>query len=353
VYDQRMGLFRNSKIAIFSDLHIGVHQDSKFWHDISLDWAKWYIGDLKDKGIEDIVFCGDYFHTRDEVNVDTLHFGTKLLELFNDFNVVMLVGNHDCYLKDSSEVNSIAQYKNWANITIIDTPLSVKEYGKSLNFIPWGIKLDGIPKSDITFGHFEIQLFRMNSFALCDDGFLAEEILEKSPLIFSGHFHLKDEKEYGNGKIIYVGNPFQMDFNDAGTEKGYYTIDLESGETEFTKNTKSPKHFNFKLSDLISEKTITDSIKEKFSNNFIKLKIDRRITPEDTEFLLTVFKSLNPSQLNVEYESSVSDYDLEEEKRDFSGIDVQQAIIEFIDMLDTNNKKDLIQYTIELYQKSL
>jgi len=83
------------------------------------------------------------------------------------------------------------------------------------------------------------------------------------------------------------------------------------------------------------------------------LKIDRRITPEDTEFLLTVFKSLNPSQLNVEYESSVSDYDLEEEKRDFSGIDVQQAIIEFIDMLDTNNKKDLIQYTIELYQKSL
>lgn len=348
-----MGLFKNSKIAIFSDLHIGVHQDSKYWHDISWEWANWYISDLKYKGITDVVFCGDYFHTRDEVNVDTLHFGTKLLELFKDFNLIMIVGNHDCYLKDSSEVNSIAQYKNWPNVTIVDVPLKVSEYGKTINFIPWGIKLDGIPQADITFGHFEIQLFRMNTFALCDDGFLAEEILEKSPLVFSGHFHLKDEKQYGDGKIIYVGNPFQMDFNDAGTEKGYYTIDLKTGETEFTKNTKSPKHFNFKLSELISKKTITDDIKEKFLNNFIKLKIDRRITPEDTEFLLTVYKSLNPSQLNVEYEANVSEYDLEEEKRDFSGIDVQQAIIEFIDMLDTNNKKDLIQYTIELYQKSL
>lgn len=353
MYITGMGLFKNSKIAIFSDLHIGVHQDSKFWHDISLEWAKWYIGDLKKKGITDIVFCGDYFHTRDEVNVDTLHFGTKLLELFSDFNLVMIVGNHDCYLKDSSEVNSIAQYKNWPNVKIVDSTLSVEEYGKTLNFIPWGIKLADIPKADVTFGHFEIQLFRMNTFALCDDGFLAEEILEKSPLIFSGHFHLKDEKQYGDGKIVYVGNPFQMDFNDAGTEKGYYTFDIESGEMTFTTNNISPKHFNFKLSDLISQKTITKSIKEKFLNNFVKLKIDRRITPEDTEFLLTVFKSLNPSQLNVEYESNVSEYDLEEEKRDFSGIDVQQAIIEFIDLLDTNNKKDLIQYTIELYQKSL
>ncbi len=353
MYLEKMGLFRNSKIAIFSDIHIGVHQDSKFWHDITSDWAKWYIADLKSKGITDIVFCGDYFHTRDEVNVDTLHFGTKLLEYFSDFNLVMLVGNHDCYLKDSSEVNSIAQYKNWPNVKIVDSTLSVKEYGKTLNFIPWGTKLEDIPEADVTFGHFEIQLFRMNTFALCDDGFLAEEILEKSPLIFSGHFHLKDEKEYGNGKIVYVGNPFQMDFNDAGTEKGYYTFDIETGELDFTKNLVSPKHYNFKLSELISQKTITDSIKEKFLNNFVKLKIDRRITPEDTEFLLTVFKSLNPSQLNVEYESNVSDYDLEEEKRDFSGIDVQQAIIEFIDMLDTNNKKDLIQYTIELYQKSI
>jgi hypothetical protein len=107
------------------------------------------------------------------------------------------------------------------------------------------------------------------------------------------------------------------------------------------------------LSGLISEKVFTPSIKNKFKDNLVRLKIDRRISPDDADFLITALKSLNPTQFNVEYEANISDYDLEEEKRDFSGIDVQQAIIEFIDMLDASNKKDIINYTIELYNKTV
>lgn len=346
-------MISNSRVAIFSDIHIGVHQNSKQWHDITWEWANWFISDLKNKNIKDIIFCGDYFHTRDEVSVDTLHFGSKLLKLFKDFNIIMLVGNHDCFLKDSSEVNSINHFSEWKNIQVIDKPETKCLFGKNVNFIPWGVKLDDIPKADITFGHFEINLFKMNTFALCDDGFVAEELLRKSPLIISGHFHLKDYREYSSGKVLYVGNPFQMDFNDAGTVKGYYILDIKTQELEFTENLISPKHENITLSTLISEKTLNDKVKGWFNNNFVKLKIDRRVSPEDLEFLITVYNNLNPTILNVEHQSNFSEYDLEEEKRDFSGIDVQQAIIEFIDMLDTNNKKDLIKYTLELYQNSL
>lgn len=346
-------MFKKSRVAIFSDIHIGVHQNSKFWHEISLEWAKWFTEDIKKKGIKDVIFCGDFFHTRDEVSVDSLHFGTTLLELFKDFNVVMIVGNHDCFFKDSSSVNSISPYKNWSNITVIDTPLLINYKNKKINFIPWGVKLEDIPIADYTFGHFEITLFRMNSFALCDDGFLAEDILKKSPTIISGHFHLRDEKFYDGGKIIYVGNPFQMDFNDAGSTKGYYVIDFETDEMVFTENHISPKHHNLTLSFLISEKTITDKVRDLFKNNLIKLKIDRRVTPDDLEFLINKYKSLNPTQLNVEYEADKCDYDLSEEKKDFSGVDIQQAIIEFIDLMDANNKKDLTKYTIELYQNCL
>jgi DNA repair exonuclease SbcCD nuclease subunit len=346
-----MNFFRNPKIAIFSDLHIGVHNNSKFWHDISLEWAKWYIEDLKSKKIKDIVFCGDYFHTRDEVSVDSLHFGTKLLELFNEFNIVMIVGNHDCFLKDSSEVNSISHYNNWPNINVIDKFLNVKSHGNSINFVPWGIDVKGIDKADITFGHFEINYFKMNTFALCDDGYNAEDLLDKSSLIISGHFHLRDTKLYDSGKIVYVGNPFQMDFNDAGTTKGYYILDLNSKEMEFFENKFSPKHHNLNLSFLISEKTITDKVRDMFLNNLVKLKIDRRVTPDDLEFLINKFKSLNPIQLNVEYEGNKCEYDLDEEKQDFSGVDIQQAIIDFIDMMDANNKKDITKYMVDLYQK--
>jgi DNA repair exonuclease SbcCD nuclease subunit len=343
--------FRKREVAIFSDIHLGVHHNSKFWHDTSLEWAKWYIDDINKKGIEDIVFCGDFFHTRDEVSVDTLHFGSKLLELFKDFNLIMIVGNHDCFLKDSSEVNSISPYSNWKNITVVDKPLSIESFGKNINFIPWGIKLDDIPNSDITFGHFEINLFKMNTYALCDDGFVAEDLLKKSNLIISGHFHLMDDRKYSDGRIVYVGNPFQMDFNDSGTTKGYYTLDIQSGEMFFTENKTSPKHFNISLSYLLTEKTLTDKVKEKFKDNLIKLKIDRRISPDDMEFLINVLKGLKPINLNVEYETEISDYGLNESELDLSGIDIEQAIIEFIDTLESNNKKDLIQYTIELYNR--
>jgi DNA repair exonuclease SbcCD nuclease subunit len=344
--------FTNREVAIFSDIHIGVHHNSKFWHDVSFKWAEWFISDITKRGIRDVVFCGDYFHTRDEVSVDTLHFGSKLLELFKDFNLIMIVGNHDCFLKDSSDVNSVAAFSNWNNVTVVDKTLTIDSFGKKINFIPWGVKLEDIPESDITFGHFEINYFKMNSYDTCDDGFEGEELIKKSPFIISGHFHLMDDRSYGdNGRILYVGNPFQMDFNDAGSIKGYYTLDIETGETKFTENTFSPKHNNIKLSYLISEQTLTDEVKGKFKDNLVKLRVDRRVSPDDMEFLINLYKSLKPTVLNVEYESEVSDYELYEENMDLSGIDIPQAIMEFIDSLDVNNKKELINYTIDLYNR--
>ena len=36
---------------------------------------------------------------------------------------------------------------------------------------------------------------------------------------------------------------------------------------------------------------------------------------------------------------------------DFSGIDVVTAIDEFINLMDIDNKKEVIEYTIDLYRK--
>ena len=79
--------FEKQNIAIFSDLHIGVHQNSRFWHNIAKDWLEWFLQDLKNQNIRDIVFCGDFFHTRDEISVDSLHFGSWFLDQLKDKNV--------------------------------------------------------------------------------------------------------------------------------------------------------------------------------------------------------------------------------------------------------------------------
>ena len=196
MYDVGMSNFKKSEIAIFSDIHIGLQRNSKFWHDVTWKWANWFVEDIRKKGIKDVVFCGDYFHTRDEVSVDTLHFGTKVLELFKEFNLIMIVGNHDCFLKDSSEVNSISPYSEWPNVKIVDKLYSIEAFGKTINFVPWGIKYQDIPEADITFGHFEINYYKMNTYAICHDGIEDEEFVEKSPIVISGHFHLRDERKY-------------------------------------------------------------------------------------------------------------------------------------------------------------
>jgi hypothetical protein len=130
-------------------------------------------------------------------------------------------------------------------------------------------------------------------------------------------------------------------------------MDVSTGEIEYIENKISPKHNNITLSYLISEKVITDKVRNLFENSLVKLKIDRRVTPDDMEFLLNKFKSLNPIELTVDYEGNSCEYDMDEEKHDFSGVDIQQAIIDFIDLMDVNDKKEITKYTIDLYQNCL
>ena len=47
------------KIAIFSDLHLGEHNNSATWHKIAIDWCDWFINKLKERKIKDVVFMGD------------------------------------------------------------------------------------------------------------------------------------------------------------------------------------------------------------------------------------------------------------------------------------------------------
>lgn len=343
--------FRKNKIGIFSDIHIGVHRDSKFWHDVSSQWMDWFVNKMKSEGIEDIVFCGDYFHARDEVSVDTLHFGANLLKKLNDFNVLMIVGNHDCFLKESSEVNSLTPFNSWPNINVVDKPLYLNVGDKRLGFIPWGIKSNDIEPCDILFGHFEINNFKMNSFSLCKDGFDSDDLSQKNKMVFSGHFHLRDTRKIGNCEIIYVGNPFQMDFSDENASKGVYTLDIPTLKYSFTENTTSPLHYNLQLSDLISYASITKDVSKFFENNLVKLRIDRRVCPDDLEYLLQVYRSLNPRNIVVEQMADICKYGLDENKEDLSDFSIEEAILRYIDSMEgVTNSEELRKYCINLYE---
>jgi len=343
--------FKQSKICCISDIHLGVHQNNSNWHKILLEWAGWLYTELKTNNITDIMICGDLFHYRDEIAVNSLHVANEFFNILESFNIVMITGNHDCYYKDNSLVNSLSILKGRTNVRIIDKPKHVEIFDKSVSFCPWGTKINELKSSDIIFGHFELIDFKMNNFKVCDHGDTPEDILKKGNKIITGHFHLREHRKFKNGEILYLGNPFQMDFGDTGSTKGWYELDFNTCKTTFHENILSPVHIKLLLSDLIKYDGITDELRQLIKGNILKLVVDKNVQPDDLDVIVTVLNGLKPFMFNVDYDINYNKFSVEGAlDYQYSGVDYETAITEFVNMLDINNKGEVIKYTIDLYK---
>lgn len=343
----------SEKVCCIADLHIGVHQNNIFWHETALKWAEWLKHELELKQIKDIFILGDLYHYRDEIAVNTIHVVNQILTLWRDFNIVIIVGNHDAFYKDRSDINSLSILNGWKNISVISEPVQTVLYGKKCSFIPWGTSTNDINASDIIFGHFEIESFKMNSHKHCDHGIKTDELLTKTSLVMSGHFHLKDERKYGDKTIIYVGNPFEMDFGDVSSSKGYYILDLSNLKYEFFLNNNSPKHKKILLSELgaLLEKK---NIKEEITNNIVKIIIDKKINSDNIDTLIQKITTYKPFTLSVDYSLFDNSISINEDAQvDISGVDINKAIDEFINILDIDKKPEISRYCLDLYKKAI
>jgi len=347
-----MPLDSTDKVSFFTDLHLGLHQNSEKWHDVTYKWAKWYTKELKRKKIKKIIFGGDLFHYRDEINVKTLFFANTLLDLFNDFEILMIPGNHDAYYKDNSSVHSLSILNNRSNITVFDKPCVEVISNKRIGFCPWGTETKDIPDDcDLIVGHFELQNFSFNSFKICENGMESADVLNKSKLIFSGHFHKRQHRKYDNGEIVYAGNPFEMDFNDIGDSKGYYIIDLAPEEIEykFYKNTISPTHVKVNLSNLDTLKSIAK--KKGWSNLAIKVVIDKDVKSNLLDKIIASINFEAPFSFTTDYLHKFSIGDNVNLTNEFGDLNIKQCIIEYIESLDVEDKVEVITKTVHLYNK--
>lgn len=344
----------NRKVCCVSDVHVGVHQNSAMWHDISLNWARWLRDELKDKGITDIILPGDLFHYRDEIAVNTIQIVTDMLRIWKDFNIVLLVGNHDAFYKDRSEINSLSILSGWSNITVVEQPTLFEYKSRKMMMCPWGTTPKQIEPCDIIFGHFEIQSFKFNQHKVCEEGIKSASLLSKAPLVITGHFHLREERKYKNGTILYLGCPYQMDFGDVYSTKGYYILDVMTGDYDFHENTMSPTHQKIKLSELVQHENITDDIRNVFRNNIVKMIIDLPVAPDDMDILLKKFLELEAISITADYDVNFDRFGLEaDDDHDLSGVDITVAIEEFVNLLeDVPNKQEIIDYTVELYKRN-
>ena len=229
------------KVAIITDTHFGARNDNDNFNEY---FYQFYEGEffpyLQTHNIKTVLHLGDLMDRRKYVSYKTAkdfreRFILPLKHLKVDFHC--LVGNHDIYFKNTNDVNSlqelIGQTSNKFHLYADATEVNIG--GLDILFMPWINQQNYIysmgmideTKAKVCMGHLEIKGFQMHKGQINDHGY-DKELFKKFHTVFSGHFHHKSD----DGQIYYLGNPYEIYWNDYNDKKGFHIFDTETLELE-------------------------------------------------------------------------------------------------------------------------
>ena len=232
------------KILLITDQHFGVRNDNqsfinhykKFYNEIVVPF-------IKVSKIDTVIALGDTFDKRRSINFMSLNEAKEMR--FNPLEEMgvtmhMLTGNHDIYYKNTLRINAPRELLGeYGNIRVYDAPTDVNIGGCDILFLPWicddnrDRSLEKIKDSpaNVCMGHLELNGFEAHPGHVMESG-MDKNIFSKFDKVFSGHYHMKSSK----GNINYLGNPYQLYWNDYGCKRGFHVFDTETLKTTFYRN---------------------------------------------------------------------------------------------------------------------
>ena len=273
------------KAAVFTDIHLGMKGNSRVHNQDCEAYIDWYIKQAKANNCETGIFCGDWHHNRNSLNLTTMDTTIRLLEKLGESfeKFYMFAGNHDLYYKDKRDVKSTEFAKHIPGITMVDEMQVIEDVA----LVPWlvGDEWRRIEKlqAKYLFGHFELPSFYMNAMVqMPDHGELKSEHFKNQEYVFSGHFHKRQKQ----GKIHYIGNAFPHNYADAwDDDRGMMILDrLNDAEPEYINWPDCPKYRTIKLSQLIDEK---DTLLQ--SKMYLRVTLDIDISYEEASYIKETF----------------------------------------------------------------
>lgn len=224
-------------IACITDTHWSFKKSSRHFHDyFELFYKNVFFPTLENYGIKTIIHMGDAFDNRKSIDFWGLEWTRRvILEPLRDYDVHMIIGNHDMFLRNSTEINSPSLLlRDYPNIKTYSSPTNTVIDGVNMTLIPWicsenydeTMKVIEKSKSKIALGHLELNGFRVNPNMTMEDHGLNSTIFDKFERVYSGHYHTRSD----NGKIFYLGNPYEMYWSDVNDTRGFHILDTETLE---------------------------------------------------------------------------------------------------------------------------
>jgi len=224
------------KVAIITDTHYGARKGSKYLHDyFELFYKNVFFPALEEYGIDTVIHMGDAFDSRKSIDYQSYEWAKRVVfEPLKKYKVHMIVGNHDCYYKNTNNVNSPALLlESYKNISTYSEPTEVEIDNLKILFIPWinaenfesSVQSIKVSNSTCAMGHLELNGFRAHRGHTMEEG-MDGDIFAKFDKVFSGHYHTRSD----DGRIFYLGNPYEMFWNDVNDPRGFTIFDTETLE---------------------------------------------------------------------------------------------------------------------------
>ena len=221
------------KVAIITDQHFGARKNSKLLHDYFLKFYNdVFFPYLEEHGITTVVDMGDTFDSRKGIDFSALawakdNYYDRLKDM--GIHVHTIVGNHTAYYKNTNDVNAVdLLLREYDNVEVYSeaTEVSIDEWLKVL-FIPWINK----ENEERTFKFIRIK----RQIATARWGTLNSrdlELIEGASwiMVIRASYIQSSPKSSAvtttarsdNGKIFYLGNPYEMFWNDLEDPRGFH-----------------------------------------------------------------------------------------------------------------------------------
>ena len=339
------------RVAIITDTHYGARKGSKHLHDhFELFYKNVFFPALEEHGVEAVIHMGDAFDSRKSIDYQSLEWSKRVVfDPLKKYDVHMIIGNHDTYYKNTNEVNSPELLlQTYPNIKTYSKPTEVNVGGLNILFLPWinqgneELSLNTIKKTSCrcAMGHLELQGFRVNRQIIMEHG-LESKLFEKFERVYSGHYHTRSN----DGKVFYLGNPYEMYWTDVNDTRGFHIFDTET-------LTHTPINNPYKLFYNIYYEDTNYKLfnATEYESKIVKVIVRKKSNPKDFEKFIDKLHSAGVQELKIVENFDIhenEEFEIDEEENTISILNryIDESEFEF----DKNIIKGIFQ---DLYRQA-
>lgn len=345
------------KVALITDTHFGVRKGDQALHNHFENFYKnIFFPYLKKNKITTIIHLGDLFDVRKNIDYWSLKWIRDVfLDPIKEMNasLVVLAGNHDVFYKNTNDINSPdLLLSGYDNVKVISEVKTLTIDNLPICFIPWinSENQESVmnhlndTEATIAMGHLEISGFIAHQGYVCETGLDREIFSSKFKKTFSGHFHHRND----DGKIFYLGNPYQMYWNDYGDTRGFHVFDTSTTRTTFVKNSYC---FFHKIFYNDTKQSYYDFDVEPYKSTNVKLVVEQKIDHVQFEHLVSALQDAVVDLKIIEdlSETKISLEDLNLEHEDTLTV-LEKCVDEYSEEYDVTALKKIMK---SLYKEAV